>query len=35
MNTGAIITIIVMWAIFIFAFGFFFSKAGRGGKWED
>jgi hypothetical protein len=35
MNGGAIATIIVMWAIFIGAFGYFFSQAGKGGKWED
>ncbi|MBA7665644.1 hypothetical protein ES703_73718 [subsurface metagenome] len=36
MNTGAIVTIIVMWAIFIGSFGFFFSRLGKGGgKWED
>jgi len=35
MNTGAIVTIIVMWAIFIGAFGWCFSQLGKGGKWED
>jgi hypothetical protein len=35
MNTGAIATIIIMWVIFIGAFGFCFGKMGKGGKWED
>jgi len=35
MSGGAITTIIVMWVIFIGAFSFFFSKLGKGGKWED
>jgi len=36
MNTGAIITTIVFWLIFIGGFSFFFSRIGKGGgKWED
>ncbi len=35
MSGGAIATIIVFWIIFIGAFSFFFSKLGKGGKWED
>ena len=35
MSTGAIITIIVMTAIFVAGFSFCFAKLGKGGKWED
>jgi len=35
MNSGAIITTIVMWLIFIGGFICFSSQRGKGGKWED
>jgi cbb3-type cytochrome oxidase subunit 3 len=35
MTTGAIVTTIVMWVIFIGALWFCFSQMGKGGKWED
>ena len=35
MNAGAIITLIVMWVVFIGALGFCFSRLGKGGEWED
>ena len=35
MTTGAIVTIIVMWVVFIGGLAFCFSRLGKGGKWED
>ncbi len=37
MNTGAIVTTVVMWLIFIGALGYCLSPRvrKRGGKWED
>jgi len=35
MATGAIITTIIMWLIFIVGLGFCFSRVGKGGQWED
>jgi len=36
MTTGAIITIVVMWAVFIGALAWCFTQIGKGGgKWED
>jgi cbb3-type cytochrome oxidase subunit 3 len=35
MTTGAIVTTIVMWVIFIGALWFCLSQMGKGGKWED
>ena len=35
MTTGAIVTTIVMWLVFIGVLWFSFSRMGKGGKWED
>ena len=35
MTTGAIITLIVMWVVFIGALAFSASRMGKGSKWED
>lgn len=35
MTTGAIISTIVIWLIFLGSLGFCFSRIGRGGEWED
>jgi len=35
MTTGAIVTLVVMWLVFIGALTWCFSRLGRGGKWED
>jgi len=35
MTTGAIITLIVMWVVFIGALGFCFSRLGKGGWWGE
>ncbi len=35
MATGAIITTIIMWLIFIVGLGFCFSRVGKSGQWED
>jgi len=35
MTTGAIISMILVWLVFIVGLSFCFSRVGRGGKWED
>ncbi len=35
METGAVVTMIIMWLVFIVVLGFCFSRLGKGGKWED
>jgi len=35
MTTGAIVTMIVMWLVFIGAFIFSASRMGKRSKWED
>lgn len=35
MTTGAIVSTIVMWLVFIIGLGFCFTRIGKGGKWED
>ena len=35
MTTGAIVTMVVMWLVFIGAFVFAASRLGKGSKWED
>lgn len=35
METGTLITIIVVSLIFILGLGYFISQAGRGSSWED
>ena len=35
METGAIISTIIMWLVFIGGLGFCFSRLGKGGKWEE
>jgi len=35
MATGAIITTVVGWLVFVGALTWCFSRVGRGGKWED
>lgn len=35
MGAGAIVTLIIMWLLFIGALGFCFSRLGKGGQWED
>ena len=35
MTAGAVISLIVVWAILLGGLGFCFSRIGRGGKWED
>ena len=35
MSTGAIISAVVMWLIFIAGLAWCFTQFGKGGKWED
>ena len=35
METGAIISTIIMWLVFIGGLVFCFSRLGKGGKWEE
>ncbi len=35
LTTGALLTTIIGWAIFIGVLTFLFFRAGKGGKWED
>jgi len=35
MDTGAIVSMIIMWVVFIGGLGFCFSRLGKGGEWED
>ena len=35
MTTGAIITTVVMWLVFIGVLTWCFTRIGKGGKWED
>jgi hypothetical protein len=35
MTTAAIVTTVVMWAVFIAGLVFCFTRIGKGGKWED
>jgi len=35
METGAIVSMVIMWLVFIVGLGFCFSRLGKGGKWEE
>jgi len=35
MATGALVTMIIMWLVFIGGLGFCFSRLGKGGWWAD
>ena len=35
METGAIVSMIIMWLVFIVGLTFCFSRLGKGGGWED
>lgn len=35
MAGGAIISMVIMWLVFIIGLSFCFSRIGKGGKWED
>ena len=35
MTAGAIVTMIIMWLIFIGGLGFCVSRLGKGGEWKD
>lgn len=35
MEAGAIVTMIIMWLVFILGLGYCFSRMGKGGTWED
>jgi len=35
MTTGAIVSTIIMWLVFIGGLSFCFSKIGKGGKWGE
>jgi len=35
MTTGAVVTMVVMWLVFIGALTWCSSRLGKGGKWED
>ena len=35
LTTGAILTIIIGWGIFIGVLAFLFTRVGKGGKWEE
>jgi hypothetical protein len=35
MDTGAIISMVIMWLVFIVGLVFCFLQIGKGGEWED